>query len=225
MKFYMVYNILGEKFVRLYARRIGSIMDILFIIIIAGLSFITGAISITVFKSFNQVNTNETEEISKKLQKSDLELKEYQQAVSEHFLVLSQLVTNVINGYKDINEHLTKSALRLSSPEIGKQLLKNNNTKLADLEAVHQKIDLSNRASRTAISASLILKNQAVPVGSSFTRLGVSTSASFTATISPSYIAEISLAVLTLSMTTISSPRLTSVPGSGNWTKTTSPNC
>lgn len=140
----MVYNISGKKFVRLYARRMGSIMDILFILIIAGLSFITGAISITVFKSFNQVSTNETEEISKKLQKSDLELKEYQQAVSEHFLVLSQLVTNVINGYKDINEHLTKSALRLSSPEIGKQLLKNNNTKLADLEAVHQKIDLSN---------------------------------------------------------------------------------
>ena len=144
MKFYMVYNILGKRFIRLYARRMGSIMDILFIVIIAGLSFITGAISITVFKSFNQVSTNETEEISKKLQKSDLELKEYQQAVSEHFLVLSQLVTNVINGYKDINEHLTKSALRLSSPEIGKQLLKNNNTKLADLEAVHQKIDLSN---------------------------------------------------------------------------------
>ena len=144
MKFYMVYNILGKKFVRLYARRMGSIMDILFVVIIAGLSFITGAISITVFKSFNQVSTNETEEISKKLQKSDLELKEYQQAVSEHFLVLSQLVTNVINGYKDINEHLTKSALRLSSPEIGKQLLKNNNAKLADLEAVHQKIDLSN---------------------------------------------------------------------------------
>ena len=144
MKFYMVYNILRKKFVRLYARRMGSIMDIFFIVIIAGLSFITGAISITVFKSFNQVSTNESEEISKKLQKSDLELKEYQQAVSEHFLVLSQLVTNVINGYKDINEHLTKSALRLSSPEIGKQLLKNNNTKLADLEAVHQKIDLSN---------------------------------------------------------------------------------
>ena len=140
----MVYNMTGKKFVRLYARRMGSIMDIFFIVIIAGLSFITGAISITVFKSFNQVSTNETEEISKKLQKSDLELKEYQQAVSEHFLVLSQLVTNVINGYKDINEHLTKSALRLSSPEIGKQLLKNNNTKLADLEAVHQKIDLSN---------------------------------------------------------------------------------
>ena len=140
----MVYNILSKKFVRLYVRRMGSIMDILFIVIIAGLSFITGAVSITVFKSFNQVSTNETEEISKKLQKSDLELKEYQQAVSEHFLVLSQLVTNVINGYKDINEHLTKSALRLSSPEIGKQLLKNNNTKLADLEAVHQKIDLSN---------------------------------------------------------------------------------
>ena len=144
MKFYMVYNILGKKFVRLYARRMGSIMDILFIVIIAGLSFITGAISITVFKSFNQTSTSETEEISKKLQKSDLELKEYQQAVSEHFLVLSQLVTNVINGYKDINEHLTKSALRLSSSGIGKQLLKNNNTKLADLEAVHQKIDLSN---------------------------------------------------------------------------------
>jgi len=144
MIFYMVYNISGKKFVRLYARRMGSIMDILFILIIAGLSFITGAISITVFKSFNQVSTNETEEISKKLQKSDLELKEYQQAVSEHFLVLSQLVTNVINGYKESNEHLTKSALRLSSPEIGKQLLKNNNTKLADLEAVHQKIDLSN---------------------------------------------------------------------------------
>lgn len=144
MIFYMVYNISGKKFVRLYARRMGSIMDILFVVSIAGLSFITGAISITVFKSFNQVSTNETEEISKKLQKSDLELKEYQQAVSEHFLVLSQLVTNVINGYKEINEHLTKSALRLSSPEIGKQLLKNNNTKLADLEAVHQKIDLSN---------------------------------------------------------------------------------
>ena len=87
-QFYMVYNVSGKKFVRFYARRMGSIMDILFIVIIAGLSFITGAISITVFKSFNQVSANETEEISKKLQKSDLELKEYRQAVSEHFLVL-----------------------------------------------------------------------------------------------------------------------------------------
>ena len=64
--------------------------------------------------------------------------------MSEHFLVLSQLVTNVINGYKEINEHLTKSALRLSSPEIGKQLLKNNDAKLADLEEINQTIDMSN---------------------------------------------------------------------------------
>ena len=133
-----------KSVIRLYVRRMGSNMDILTIVIIGGLSFIAGAISITVFKSLNQVSADETEEISKKLQKSDLEFKEYRQAVSEHFLVLSQLVTNVINGYKEINEHLTKSALRLSSPEIGKQLLKNNDAKLADLEEINQTIDMSN---------------------------------------------------------------------------------
>ncbi len=79
------------------------------------------------------------------------------------------------------------------------------------------------RLSSSVMSAGFILKNQPPSSGSSLTSAGLSASASLTSTISPSSGARMSEAALTLSMTTISSPFDTVVPGSGRSTKTMSP--
>ena len=63
-------------------------------------------------------------ELEKQLEQSDQKLKRYQQEVTEHFLTVSQLTTNMAQSYRQIHEHLATSAIRLASPEVGRQLLK-----------------------------------------------------------------------------------------------------
>jgi uncharacterized membrane-anchored protein YhcB (DUF1043 family) len=63
-------------------------------------------------------------EIEKQLKESEQKLKRYQQEVTEHFVTVSQLTTNMTQSYRQIHEHLATNAIRLASPEIGRQLLK-----------------------------------------------------------------------------------------------------
>ena len=63
-------------------------------------------------------------ELEKKLEHSEQQLKRYQQEVTEHFITVSHLTTNMAQSYRQIHEHLATSAIRLASPEIGRQLLK-----------------------------------------------------------------------------------------------------
>jgi len=63
-------------------------------------------------------------ELKKQLEQSEQQLKRYQQEVTEHFLTVSQLTTNMAQSYRQIHEHLATSAIRLASPEVGRQLLK-----------------------------------------------------------------------------------------------------
>ena len=65
-----------------------------------------------------------TAELEKRLEHSEQQLKRYQQEVTEHFLTVSQLTTNMAQSYRQIHEHLATSAIRLASPEVGRQLLK-----------------------------------------------------------------------------------------------------
>ena len=63
-------------------------------------------------------------ELKKQLEQSEQQLKRYQQEVTEHFFTVSQLTTNMAQSYRQIHEHLATSAIRLASPEVGRQLLK-----------------------------------------------------------------------------------------------------
>ena len=63
-------------------------------------------------------------DIEKQLKESEQKLKRYQQEVTEHFVTVSQLTTNMTQSYRQIHEHLATNAIRLASPEIGRQLLK-----------------------------------------------------------------------------------------------------
>ena len=79
-----------------------------------------------------------------KLEKKNTELKQYQQEVSEHFLILSQLMKNLSNNVDEINEHLASSALRLSSSEIGRELLKTNDLDLSVLASKNETLNVEN---------------------------------------------------------------------------------
>jgi len=62
--------------------------------------------------------------LEKKLAQSEQELRRYQQQVTEHFMTASHLTGNVAQSYRQIHEHLASSAMRLASPEVGRQILK-----------------------------------------------------------------------------------------------------
>jgi len=104
------------------------------VLFIAALAFIAGAAAIFVFLRQNDKSAADTSELQKKILKSDQQLKRYQQEVSEHFITVSHLTTNIAQSYRQIHEHLASSAIRLASPEIGRQLLKSGGISLLDAE-------------------------------------------------------------------------------------------
>ncbi len=105
------------------------------VFMIAGLAFLVGVAAAFVFLRSTDTNTDNTDDIQKKLLKSDQQLKRYQQEVSEHFITVSHLTTNIAQSYRQIHEHLASSAIRLASPEIGRQLLKSGGADISLLDA------------------------------------------------------------------------------------------
>ena len=69
-------------------------------------------------------------DLQQKLDQSDQHLKRYQQEVTEHFVKVSHLTTNMAQSYRQIHEHLASSAIRLAGPEVGRQLLKSAGNEL-----------------------------------------------------------------------------------------------
>ena len=105
------------------------------VLVIAALAFITGAAAVFVFLRQSDKSAPDTSELQKKILKSDQQLKRYQQEVSEHFITVSHLTTNIAQSYRQIHEHLATSAIRLASPEIGRQLLKSGGSEISLLDA------------------------------------------------------------------------------------------
>ena len=58
-----------------------------------------------------------------RLQKAENQLREYQQDVSEHFAETSQLINTLTQSYRDVHEHLATGALKLTNPDISRQLI------------------------------------------------------------------------------------------------------
>jgi uncharacterized membrane-anchored protein YhcB (DUF1043 family) len=105
-------------------------MSTLTIIITAATFFLIGAGIGHLFSRKNQSGDQTVQELENKLIQSENQLKRYQQEVTEHFLKVSHLTTNMSQSYRQIHEHLATSAIRLASPEIGRQLLKSGGSDL-----------------------------------------------------------------------------------------------
>ena len=98
------------------------------------LAFSVGAIATYLWTRKSGENTVDVIDLQKKLVKSEQHLKQYQQEVSQHFITISHLTASVTQSYRDINEQLVSSAMRLASPEIGRQLLKSGGSDLSLLD-------------------------------------------------------------------------------------------
>lgn len=61
--------------------------------------------------------------IEQRLHQAETELKNYQREVAEHFAHTSQLVNNLSDAYREVNEHLANGALKLATPAISQQIL------------------------------------------------------------------------------------------------------
>ena len=98
------------------------------------LAFSVGAIATYLWIRKSGENTVDVIDLQKKLVKSEQHLKQYQQEVSQHFITISHLTASVTQSYRDINEQLVSSAMRLASPETGRQLLKSGGSDLSLLD-------------------------------------------------------------------------------------------
>ena len=110
-------------------------MAILTTFIIATIAFLAGAGATFFYLRHIDDDGPVNGDLQRKLEKSDQKLKQYQQEVSEHFITVSHLTTNVAQSYRQIHEHLATSAIRLASPEIGRQLLKSGGSSLSLIDA------------------------------------------------------------------------------------------
>ncbi|MBT5388245.1 MAG: DUF1043 family protein [Porticoccaceae bacterium] len=99
-------------------------MTTLTVVLIAAAFFLIGAGIGHLYSRKTGANNPSVQELEKKLEQTEQQLKRYQQEVTEHFVTVSHLTTNIAQSYRQIHEHLATSAIRLASPEIGRQLLK-----------------------------------------------------------------------------------------------------
>ncbi len=76
-------------------------------------------------------------ELEERLYRSEDELKKYQQDVTQHFAQTSELVNNLTRSYREVYEHLANSALKLTTPDLSRKILKSANTELLDDEKTY----------------------------------------------------------------------------------------
>jgi hypothetical protein len=77
-------------------------------------------------------NVDRTQELELRLRDANSKLEDFQLQVNEHFEQTSQLVNNLTQSYREVHEYLAKSALRLSSQDIGRQMLEAGSGKLCE---------------------------------------------------------------------------------------------
>lgn len=69
-------------------------------------------------------------ELEVRLKQTEDQLRDYQQDVAEHFAETSQLVNSLTHSYKEVHQHLAASALKLSNPDLSRQLIDAGDGKL-----------------------------------------------------------------------------------------------
>lgn len=93
------------------------------LIIIAVAALIVGAlIGMGLTKGLSP-QEKQNRNLEHRLQKAEEQLRDYQHEVSTHFAETSQLVNSLTQSYRDVHEHLASSALKLTNPDISRQLI------------------------------------------------------------------------------------------------------
>lgn len=105
------------------------------VVLIAAAFFLIGAGIGHLYSRKTQGTNTSVRDLEKQLELSEKNLRRYQQEVTEHFVTVSHLTTNMAQSYRQIHEHLATSAIRLASPEVGRQLLKAGGSDLSLLDA------------------------------------------------------------------------------------------
>ncbi|WP_439133196.1 YhcB family protein [Pseudomaricurvus sp.] len=83
---------------------------------------IGGALGAILTKSLHP-DEKQNRELENRVNKAEDKLKDYQQDVTEHFAQTSQLVNSLTQSYKEVHEYLADSALKLTNPDISRQLI------------------------------------------------------------------------------------------------------
>lgn len=119
------------------------------LIIIAVAALIVGAIiGIGLLKGLSP-QEKQNRSLENRLQQAENQLKDYQHEVTAHFMETSQLVNTLTQSYKDVHEHLASSALKLTNPDISRQLIEAGDGKLLTKpKGTKQDTELLNEAPR-----------------------------------------------------------------------------
>lgn len=60
--------------------------------------------------------------LEKRLEEAERRLRDYQSEVTEHFVETSRRVNDLTRNYKDVHEYLASSAVKLTTPSLGREL-------------------------------------------------------------------------------------------------------
>jgi uncharacterized protein len=86
-----------------------------------------GAFLLHIFRS-----TLYSRELEQRLHEAEKALQHYQRDVAESFSQTAPLIYNMTRSYREMHEHLTASALKLTTPEISRNLLEASNPNPSD---------------------------------------------------------------------------------------------
>ncbi|GAA6150800.1 YhcB family protein [Pseudoteredinibacter isoporae] len=92
------------------------------IIVAVGMLLAGGIIGLAIGRSTSP-QSKATETLKEELEQLKEEQRDYQHEVAEHFAETADLVNNMNQSYKAVHEHLANSALKLSNPDISRQIL------------------------------------------------------------------------------------------------------
>lgn len=103
-------------------------LSTLVMIAIAAL-IIGGVLGVILVKALHP-DEQENRELEDRLKKAEDQLKTYQHEITEHFTETSQLVNKLTQSYKEVHEYLAESALKLTTPDMSRQLIDAGDGKL-----------------------------------------------------------------------------------------------
>jgi len=87
-----------------------------------GMLIAGGIIGLAIGRSTSQ-QSKAAETLKEELEQLKEEQRDYQHEVAEHFAETADLVNNMNQSYKAVHEHLANSALKLSNPDVSRQIL------------------------------------------------------------------------------------------------------
>ncbi|MEX1032366.1 MAG: DUF1043 family protein [Cellvibrionaceae bacterium] len=93
------------------------------VILIALLSLVAGGIAGGLLWRLFGSHQHRNRDLEDRLRATERELNEYRTEVTEHFVETSRRVNNLTRNYKEVHEYLADSAVKLTSPSVGREML------------------------------------------------------------------------------------------------------